>query len=529
MDKEKINYFNSETDDELKYAVTKSVSTNKSYNIDIIESAFLSNESNQNKVNFILLFYSPIRLHRLCLDNKLYDDFGNNVSLEEFIASLNNFPTEGAMRGMENANLVERIAKLSGPSSKFSELNSILINYSHYSRRKSDYKKSKDIYIAFENNHDFYINYYFRVLSALFNADSDEIQCLFSNIYKKLSKVLQTVNLYKHYTFDNLKQLAYIVYILIAYCAANELNLPVEPLLPNKKIPPRILEVNDKNIQQDYFDYLSIAEYYPLNTVERFAALKYLWQNNKNCYAASDLISLYWHGTVFWNISGTRKYMLNQDLNKANAIIKEIEKSEKKYETILRLKNFIKNDIPNFSDYSPYITARAAHLIDNIANLNNERKDTIRAELIKIIHDEFLPVNPDAVFLLKELDKGDIIRNNDITTAIETNDDLSWILKDLSPYSNQVNKEKSSEDIPFILILFRIATDFKEHEKIIFDIGSLIPNNELEDFLSQIEKEVQNTSLLLLDSQKRDDAHKALNTWIEITNIIKKVITERQE
>lgn len=528
MDKEKINNFNSENDDELKYAVTKSVSTDRSYNIDIIESAFLNEEkSNKKTVNFIVLFYSPIRLHRLCLENKLYDNFGNNISTEEFITSLNNFPSEGVMRGMKNANLVERIAKLSGPNSKFSELNSILSNYSQYSRRQNDYKKSKDIYKAFKDNHDFYINYYFRVLSSLFSTDSEEIQCVFSDIYQKLSKALQTVNLYKHYTFDSIKQLAYIIYILIAYCAANELNFPIEPLLPNKKIPPRTLEVNDKTIQQNYFDYVSISEYYPVNTVERFAALKYLWQNDKNCYAASDLISLYWHGAVFWNISGTRKYMLNQDLNKANAIIKEIENSGKKYKTVSRLKNFIKNDIPDSSDYSPYITAKAVRLIDNIANLNNERKETIRAELIRIMHDEFLPVNPDAIFLLKELDKGDIIRNNNITTAIETNEDLSWIIKELSPYSNQA--EKSSEDIPFIFIFFRIATDCIEHEKIIFDICSLITNNELEDFLSQIKNEVQNTSSLLLDSQKIANAKKTINTWIKINNIIEKVITKRLE
>jgi len=101
-----------------------------------------------------------------------------------------------------------------------------------------------------------------------------------------------------------------------------KISLPLEKVLIHFRSTP-----NRKKDELE--DYEKVIVAYPAKSIERYFALKQLWESSYNFYAGWDLSSIIDYGDTLWSADGKRKYIIPSNHAEALIILKKIDAREK--------------------------------------------------------------------------------------------------------------------------------------------------------------------------------------------------------
>lgn len=192
------------------------------------------------------------------------------------------------------------------------------------------YKKPDFLFDHYVRYQDFYIPYIANWLECIDKSHGPSKKEL-KNVYEIMDSIQEYISEKKKYTLSFYSdsdyifmQLAYYVYIFLLvkmnpeYCLDDEIKSFSR------------LRKTKTYFSEESNNYASVTEYYPVNTIERLAALKQLFGQG-NLYAAQDLYFIYSHDTLLYSIDGSRRYFISADREMAKQYYRKIENSGEKF------------------------------------------------------------------------------------------------------------------------------------------------------------------------------------------------------
>lgn len=106
-------------------------------------------------------------------------------------------------------------------------------------------------------------------------------------------------------------------------------NVLKRQLLPLEKVLPQFRSSANRK-KDELEDYEKIIVAYPVKSIERYFALKQLWESDRNYYAGWDLSSIIYYGDTLWSADGRRKYIIPSNHAEAIIILKKLKAVEVK-------------------------------------------------------------------------------------------------------------------------------------------------------------------------------------------------------
>lgn len=291
------------------------------------------------------------------------------------------------------------------------------------------YKKN----LIFRHYHDhwkFYIGFIAVVLENICRIGLiTDINQLIESVNNELSK-RKTRRLNSYSSDSEFENAAYVVWNLILFMIDSHYTADDGNLF-------RLRNENRENVRRDLNNYASVLEYYPINTVERFGALKVL-AGEGNLYAVQELYFLYLNDTVLYDASGNRKFVLKKNLSEAEILFGKLKNSGEdffpaffRHDTHYQRNNFVLCTVRRYkAEYTTY------------------DKDTLikmMTELIELYINKSMPFNTELLWFIKSVfDEYDFLRKN-----FETNyrliqlrlSDNPWIAEIMSSGVNDSGPE----------------------------------------------------------------------------------------
>jgi len=184
-----------------------------------------------------------------------------------------------------------------------------------------DRKKIYDHYIS---HREFYLYYLESILIVMNKSGMERIDRISEKACDKLRDILSYIPSAEGKT-DTLELTVYYLYCLILASTDRE-----EFIRKNSESGhlSGLTNESDINIRLQRDDFISVTEYYPVNTVERLGALEKLADKN-NIYALQELYFLYQNNTVLYNASGEKRLLLKKDPVKSTEIYSKLSVNAK--------------------------------------------------------------------------------------------------------------------------------------------------------------------------------------------------------
>lgn len=267
----------------------------------------------------------------------------------------------------------------------------------------------------------FFIPYISKVLEYMQETlleDVDQIyQALQEKIYQRLSYRLNTYD-----EIDAMKNTAYMIYcfVLLSIDRTRFIHWRNEHAGMS-----RLIRENAAWARWDRDQYLSVIEYYPVNTIARVGALEALAEQG-NLYALQDLYFLYQHDTFLYDIFGKEKTLLKSNPERSEECYRILCEREKNIQEkgIVLLPLFLRNQSRanrNFplrelaDNRKQYEEAKASTLLqqseepedpedpDERDKKTDEPFRKIIEDLYAILEDKTIPFNVELVWFLNRV------------------------------------------------------------------------------------------------------------------------------
>lgn len=157
----------------------------------------------------------------------------------------------------------------------------------------------------------------------------------------------------------------------------------------------RLWNESDEKVRKDLNNYASVIEYYPVNTVERFGALKDL-ASKDNLYAIQELYFLYLNDTVLYNASGKMKFILKSNLRESEMLFRKLQRKGQNF-----LPAFFRHD-KNY-DKKNFVLSLVRRHKTAYKNYDEKQLTAMMRELSKIYRDKSIPFNAELVWFMKTI------------------------------------------------------------------------------------------------------------------------------
>ena len=187
------------------------------------------------------------------------------------------------------------------------------------------YKRDrKKIYAHYISHREFYLYYLESILIVMNKSGMERIDRISEKACDKLRDILSYIPSAEGKT-DTLELTVYYLYCLILASTDRE-----EFIRKNSESGhlSGLTNESDINIRLQRDDFISVTEYYPVNTVERLGALEKL-ADKDNIYALQELYFLYQNNTVLYNASGEKRLLLKKDPVKSAEIYSKLSVNAK--------------------------------------------------------------------------------------------------------------------------------------------------------------------------------------------------------
>lgn len=178
-------------------------------------------------------------------------------------------------------------------------------------------------------------------------------------------------------------------------------------VFPSDIIDRRLRNPNSEAVQEDLFEYASIIEQYPVNTLERLGALHQAARQRNgrtNLYAVSELYFLYRYGAVLSNICGDKRYILKKNTEKADSLYKILLSEANGFLPVILNHDGLDNTIFDEQDDDLFIPKLMKDYRDQYATYNLSQKKNMIDILIGLYKNpKGTPVNLELMFFLEEI------------------------------------------------------------------------------------------------------------------------------
>lgn len=236
---------------------------------------------------------------------------------------------------------------------------------------------------------DFYIPYIANWLECIDKSHGPSKKEL-KNVYEIMDSIQEYISEKKKYTLSFYSdsdyifmQLAYYVYIFLlvkmnpGYCLDDEIKSFSR------------LRKTKTYFSEESNNYASVTEYYPVNTIERLAALKQLFGQG-NLYAAQDLYFIYSHDTLLYSIDGSRRYFISADREMAKQYYRKIENSGEKFFPVhfhdkeeYENPDFVSSLIRKYrKEYTAYNKTELHHMMKKLQNVYLRKQIPVNLDLM---------------------------------------------------------------------------------------------------------------------------------------------------
>lgn len=175
--------------------------------------------------------------------------------------------------------------------------------------KPNTYKRDKEkIYEQYIGHKEFYIYYLCGILDLMSRSGLENVFQISKKACDKLMDILSYIPSAEGMA-GTLEITAYYLYCLILASINRD-----EFIRKNSESGhlSGLINKSDISIRLQRDDFISVTEYYPVNTVERLGALEKL-ADNDNIYALQELYFLYQNNTVLYNASGEKRLLLKKD------------------------------------------------------------------------------------------------------------------------------------------------------------------------------------------------------------------------
>ncbi len=303
------------------------------------ESVFMSCHPNTDNTPFLQIFFSPVlyaetfsqvleREKNEKAKTEYEQDFYNRFE-RDFFDKTNHFSPE-RMSGIRQ--------KVIGILSDYIEKDTFDIKYAldneayeiddHFRLKKFQYppayRNGNLIYEHYERHKDFYIGYILHILQIMHRMNLENIKEMGNSIRNIFIAEISCLPDTDGRT-EALSLTAYYLYCLILM-SINERKF-IKTMSKSGHLSG-LTDKTDIEVVADRDDYISVIEYYPVNTVERTGALEFLAEKD-NIYALQELYFLYQNDTILYNVLGKKRGILKKDPVKAERFFQRLSAKNK--------------------------------------------------------------------------------------------------------------------------------------------------------------------------------------------------------
>lgn len=370
---------------------------------------------------------------------------------------------------------------------------------------------------------DFYIPYIANWLECIDKSQGPSKKEL-KNVYEIMDSIQEYMSEQKNYTLGFYRdsdyifmQLAYYVYIFLL------VKMKPEYCLDDKTENFSRLRKSKTYRNEEFNNYASVTEYYPVNTIERLAALKQLFGQG-NLYAAQDLYFIYSHDTLLYSIDGSKKYFIGANQETAKQYYRKIENSGEKFCPVrFHYEEEYENPLFVSSLIRKY---RKEHTAYNQTALEQMMKKLQNAYLCKQI-----PVNLDLMCFMREMaEKYPFLKLPfgyclwRIERYFMDNPDIDEILK--TKEKKDTSDMQNMELHVILLNMLKFMPDTKQEDLIEFCRKFTSGNKTLLEKYYSLAKDTAKQYFGLSIDSDSEEAECNTKLWKKIGSIIKKTIEQ---
>ena len=334
--------------------------------------------------------------------------------------------------------------------------------------------KPEIIYKAMLAEKDFYREYFKKIISILFDSDSEKYHMglnisgdcwLFNEMCKNVTEVLRSLGYYRFYYTGPIESLAEHLFTLFAYSAATQAGMPPETLLGDASGLPKPL-VNRTLAAEEIVDYTDITENFPVNTIERFSNLQLVWNKNRNRYAGAELISLYRFGARLYDALGIRCFELKPNAEKAKMIAQELNTRSKsdiiKYQKyLLGLSDTDKITPDSYDSHLALLSSKySVEKYKNSVRTNVNQCRSLRKALNDHINSPAY-FDPNGYELLKELINDYDVQDR-LADKVKHDPDSKWYFDDFGKENIEEGGEYAAVRLPGMIEVFTTIFNLRD-------------------------------------------------------------------
>jgi len=356
-------------------------------------------KSKEQETTFLQVFFGPAlycneiqeickKLHRPQTEKEIADQFYNFLSVKELEEELKDAKKGGTLSSI-NKKIRRQLSAfiVSDPFDIYEIIESECDSngYLKKSQQAIYYKNRDTISWNYREYQKFYIEFITVIFKALYKMQRlAEIE----QIIETVSNTLAIKKDYRPNTYSNdqFKNAAYYVWIFILIRLGKDYN---------SDTLSRLWDESDDKIRNDLNNYASVLEYYPVNTIERFGALKILAAQG-NLYAMQELYFLYLNDTVLYNTSGEMKFILKSNLSESEMLF-------------TKLKNKGENFLPAFFRHernyhkANFVLCLLRKHKTAYKNYKEDECKTMLQELLRVYKDKSVPFNAELFWFIKNV------------------------------------------------------------------------------------------------------------------------------
>ncbi len=367
----------------------------------LIKKIIFGEKNDENETTFLQVFFSPAlycnEIQEVCtglrktqtkeqISQKFYASFSLGQLKEELQALRRNATLNAVNQKISNQ--LAGIIK-SKNFEIYEEIENECDDKGRLKKAKQTiYYKKNFIFNHYVKYSKFYIEFIAVILEALHKIGLvTETEKLINSIRNAITKKKE-YGLNTYSSDNEFKNAAYYVWNFVL------LRIDSEYMTEGDSLSRLWDESNDK-IRKDLNNYASVLEYYPVNTVERFGALKDL-ASKDNLYAMQELYFLYLNDTVLYNTSGEMKFILKSSLSESEMLFTELKKKGENF-----LPAFFRHE-KNY-DQKKFVLSVVHRHKAAYKNYNEKQLKNMMKELTKIYCDKSIPFNTELIWFIKNL------------------------------------------------------------------------------------------------------------------------------
>jgi len=293
------------------------------------------------------------------------------------------------------------------------------------SQNANSYKNKTYVYNHYDEYKEFYIGYIAAIFETLQMVGLiSDIDGIIHNVNEAIfQKKNHRLNTYSNNRFINA---AYYVWNFVMLRIDSRYKTETNGL-------SRLRSENDENVRKDLNNYASIIEYYPVNTVERFGALKVLAAEG-NLYATHELYFMYLNDTVLYDISGKMKFVLKNNVNESELLFEKLKNSNENFSSA-----FFRHD--GHCERESFIVSLLQKYKSEYHDYDQKGIEKMMEKLFDVYYDKSIPFNIELFWFIKSLfDEYDFLRRredfkrniHEIQTYLSANPWISEVMNSAS-------------------------------------------------------------------------------------------------